>query len=313
MLNKYKTGRNSDVTDMTTPLQSEAITQRKPRLVLMGEFSAGKSTLTNILLDKTPLPMRVTATRLPPVQISLGEPSAMAIRYDGTSIEVPLDEISDVPFDETMMIKVMMQSDVLQLCDLLDMPGISDPNMRQDIWESIIEPEDNVIWCTHATQAWRQSEAAIWKMLSQRVTEENILLITQYDKLQSERDKKRVLKRVEMETQGLFDAIYPVSLLDALNANDDPDAWEASGAAALSEHVIRILMDSGTNLPSLPDPRDDIVQNDLRNTSALREYAESEQTMQMNLAPVIPRRVTTQSDLTKRHRPEAGQGRRIAG
>ena len=301
------------MTDMTTPLQSEAMTQRKPRLVLMGEFSAGKSTLTNILLDKTPLPMRVTATRLPPVQISLGEPSAMAIRYDGTSIEVPLDEISDVPFDETMMIKVMMQSDVLQLCDLLDMPGISDPNMRQDIWESIIEPEDNVIWCTHATQAWRQSEAAIWKMLSQRVTEENILLITQYDKLQSERDKKRVLKRVEMETQGLFDAIYPVSLLDALNANDDPDAWEASGAAALSEHVIRILMDSGTNLPSLPDPRDDIVQNDLRNTSALREYAESEQTMQMNLAPVIPRRVTTQSDLTKRHRPEAGQGRRIAG
>ena len=301
------------MTDMTTPLQSEAMTHRKPRLVLMGEFSAGKSTLTNILLDKTPLPMRVTATRLPPVQISLGEPSAMAIRYDGTSIEVPLDEISDVPFDETMMIKVMMQSDVLQLCDLLDMPGISDPNMRQDIWESIIEPEDNVIWCTHATQAWRQSEAAIWKMLSQRVTEENILLITQYDKLQSERDKKRVLKRVEMETQGLFDAIYPVSLLDALNANDDPDAWEASGAAALSEHVIRILMDSGTNLPSLPDPRDDIVQNDLRNTSALREYAESEQTMQMNLAPVIPRRVTTQSDLTKRHRPEAGQGRRIAG
>ena len=282
---------------------SDMLKSSKPRLVLMGEFSAGKSTLTNILLDKTPLPMRVTATRLPPVQISLGDPAAFAIGHNGERTEVALDAISDVPFDETQMIKIHMQSDVLQLCDLVDMPGISDPNMRQDIWESIIRPDDNILWCTHATQAWRQSEAAIWKQLSEKVSGENLLLITQFDKLRNERDKSRVLKRVEMETNGLFDAIYPVSLLEALNSDDDPDAWAESGAAALSEHVIRILMTGQTDFASLAHTETEIVQNDLRNTAALREFAETEETARLNAKPVVPRRVTSTRH-AERHRPD---------
>ena len=65
-------------TDLTGPGASQA--GQKPRVVLMGEFSAGKSTLSNILLEGAPLPMRVTATRLPPVHISYGAPSARAER-----------------------------------------------------------------------------------------------------------------------------------------------------------------------------------------------------------------------------------------
>jgi hypothetical protein len=301
------------MTEASMDIHPETTSDRKRRLVLMGEFSAGKSTLTNILLDKTPLPMRVTATRLPPVQISYGKPAAFAIGYNGESTEIALDKISDVPFDDTLMVNVYMESDVLQLCDLVDMPGISDPNMRQDIWENIIEPDDNVIWCTHATQAWRQSEAAIWKVLSERVSHENLLIITQFDKLQNERDKKRVLKRVEHETEGLFDAIYPVSLLDALNSDEDPEVWEASGAAALSEHVIRILMDGETALPRMPEDINEIVHNDLRNTAALRERAESEQTALMNKKPILPRRVMSGSRNANRLRsardePQSMQG-----
>lgn len=289
------------MTDAITNNAEVTGAERKPRLVLMGEFSAGKSTLTNILLDNTPLPMRVTATRLPPVQISYGTPAAFAIGYDGQRTEVDVDKIADVPFDETLMIHVQMESDVLQLCDLVDMPGISDPNMRQDIWENIIEPEDNVIWCTHATQAWRQSEAAIWKLLSQQLERENILLITQFDKLQNDRDKRRVVKRVENETKGLFDAIYPVSLIEALNSEEGSEAWESSGAAALSEHIIRLLMGGEPGLPNMPENIDDFVHNDLRNTAALRKVAETEQHARMNKVPVVPRRVVVKTSSPKQH------------
>ena len=44
--------------------------KRKPRVALMGEFSAGKSTLTNVLLGQKSIPVRVTATSLPPVWIT---------------------------------------------------------------------------------------------------------------------------------------------------------------------------------------------------------------------------------------------------
>lgn len=136
-----------------------------------------------------------------------------------------------------------MEADTLQLCDLVDMPGISDPSMPQEIWENVVGENDHVIWCTHATQAWRQSEAAIWNMLRERTRGENLLLITQFDKLQNDRDRDRVRKRVEKETEGLFSAVYPVSLLSALNADEDEDAWEDSGAGVFSEHLIEILLE----------------------------------------------------------------------
>jgi len=227
-------------------------TPRKPRLALMGEFSAGKSTLSNILLGSVPLPMRVTATRLPPVHLSYGEPTAYAVGKDGNQIPFDLSDWESVSLDETQSIHLTMEADTLQLCDLVDMPGISDPNMPKDIWESVVGEADHVVWCTHATQAWRQSEAAIWEMLQESTSGKNLLLITQFDKLRNDRDRARVLKRVKKETDGLFSAVYPISLLEALNAEEDFETWKTSGAAAFSEHLIEILLASGTH-ESQPD------------------------------------------------------------
>lgn len=293
--------------ELKTPANDADSVKRKPRLVLMGEFSAGKSTLTNILLDNTPLPMRVTATRLPPVQVTYGAPAAFAVDKQGNENPIELDDIESVSLDETAWIRVQMQSDVLQLCDLVDMPGISDPNMPHDIWGNAIEASDNVIWCTHATQAWRQSEAAIWKILKEQTSGQNLLLITQFDKLQNERDKKRVLKRVERETAGLFDAIYPVALLEALQSDNDSAAWAASGAAALSEHVIRILMERDVPETTLPTQNDDIVQNDLRNTAALRAFAEAKQESELEALSIVPRRISTNSGGQRRRRVMPGR------
>jgi hypothetical protein len=259
----------------------------KPRLVLMGEFSAGKSTLTNILLDCAPLPMRVTATRLPPVKMSYGKPATYAVGLNDVRREIDIEALETVSLEDTLQIEIQMHADVLQMCDILDMPGISDPSMPQEFWEDILDQNDHVIWCTHATQAWRQSEAAVWNTLQEQTSGRNVLLITQFDKLQSARDKARVLKRVEHETNGLFDAVYPISLLDALNAGDDYAVWEKSGAAAFSEHVINLLLEGG-NQASAPAQADEkIIRNDLRDTSILREHVSA----LADAKPVIPRRV----------------------
>lgn len=273
-------------------------TAAKPRLVLMGEFSAGKSTLTNIILDSQPLPMKVTATRLPPVQISYGTPAAFAVSDDGTKTPIALDSLENVCMDETAMIEVHMEAEALELCDLLDMPGISDPNMPPEMWENVITPRDCVIWCTHATQAWRQSEAAIWNILRPQSSGTNVLLITQFDKLQNDRDKMRVRKRVEKETEGLFDAIYPVSLLSALRAGEDEEIWQESGVAAFSEHVIRVLTgdlkpDATSSVPETP-----IHGKDLRHPSVVPEPEITE------IEPrIVPRRVASGAGANMRRRP----------
>lgn len=273
---------------------------RKPRLALMGEFSAGKSTLSNLLLGCDPLPTRVTATRLPPVWMSHGDEAAFAIGHDGQQAPIELADIDQVDLAETRLIRVFLRSELLELCDLIDMPGISDPNMSPEVWRSVFDLADSVIWCTHATQAWRQSEAATWENLRALTRGDNLLLITQFDKLIAERDRARVLARVRKETDGQFSAVYPVSLLRALKAGDDVEAWAASGAAAFTNHLVELLLaqapeDDG-GLARLDLPRaDDVKAGDAIGSSNADDDPDSEAGMQFDALPdadrVMPKRV----------------------
>ncbi|MEZ5715810.1 MAG: GTPase [Paracoccaceae bacterium] len=216
--------------------------QRKPRVALMGEFSAGKSTLSNMLMGESPFPVKVTATRLPPVWASFGPAAAVAVDHDGVERPLDLGDLSSVTLENTALIRLSRETDILELCDLIDMPGVSDPNMPADVWLKLIDEIDFVIWCTHANQAWRQSEAAIWERIMDRTNGGNILLVTQIDKIRNDRDRARVLSRVRKETQGLFEAVYPVSLIEALNAGDDFKAEQEAGTAAFIEHLVDVLV-----------------------------------------------------------------------
>jgi len=216
----------------------------------MGEFSAGKSTLSNMLLGDAPFPVKVTATRLPPVWASYGENAAIAVGRDGEETPFDISDMSNVSLAGTAYIRLHRKADILQLCDLIDMPGVSDPNMPAESWMPLVEEIDFVIWCTHATQAWRQSEAAIWERLVEHTNGENILLITQIDKIRNERDRGRISSRVRKETGDLFKATFPVSLLQAINAGDDFELSQEKGTAEFVEHLIDVLLK-----PSTPSPR----------------------------------------------------------
>lgn len=230
------------MTDTQTDKTAARLAHRKPRLALMGEFSAGKSTLSNLLLGCAPLPVRVTATRLPPVWISYGEEDARRVDMGGVEHPLNIEDLSDIQLEDTRLIKLYLKADALEICDLIDMPGISDPNMSSDVWQGVFSEVDSVVWCTHATQAWRQSEAAVWESIHAQTNGNNLLLISQFDKLRTERDQARVLGRVQKETDGLFKAVFPVSLLQALNAENDVELWKKSGAAQFTDALIEMLL-----------------------------------------------------------------------
>ncbi|WP_245943024.1 dynamin family protein [Rhodovulum viride] len=231
----------------------------RPCLALMGEFSAGKSTLIHLLIGQSPLPVKVTATQLPPVRLSYG--SAPAWREDrfGRTEPVEMDDLHRLSSAETRLIQIHAEAEILKLCDLIDMPGISDPNMGSEVWENAIGLADGVIWCSHATQAWRQSEAAVWDMFADRLGETSLLLLTRFDKLVTERDRARVLRRVRRETEGLFADICPIALTDALDARDNPARWAASGADGFGHALRQVLRLLGAtandrDAPVLLDP-----------------------------------------------------------
>lgn len=214
---------------------------RTPRIAIMGEFNAGKSTLCNLLMRTRALPEQVTATRLAPVWMTRAPGQDMRVTLDGDEQPINIDTLNAIPFEDTLYVRLCLEADILDHCDFIDFPGISDPNMDAEVWERVLVEADAVIWLTHATQAWRQSEAAVWETVPEDVRARSILLVTRFDKLTSEADRGRVLHRLNRETGHDFAKIFPISLTDALDAQDDYDAWDASGAAALLDHLAELI------------------------------------------------------------------------
>lgn len=238
---------------------------RKPRLAIMGEFSSGKSTLCNVLLGSRPLLEKVTATQLPPVWLSYGSAPAYVQRLDGEREPLDVADLGGVSLDGTEHVRIYLKSEMLKYCDLIDMPGISDPSMAPEVWERMAHLADGVLWCTHATQAWRQSEAGVWATFPEELRAHSMLLVTRFDKIISEADRLRVLKRVATETRGLFAEFFPISLTQAMAAGDDQKVWVASGGYAFTNalfDLVNRLADSDATLtddvqdqdPEQPEP-----------------------------------------------------------
>lgn len=217
--------------------------QAKPCLALMGEFSAGKTTLANLLIGASPLPVRIIATQLPPVKISYGSDEPFRVDLEGNSVPIDLNALDGLDLPSTLYLQLFSTEDFLMHCDLLDMPGISDPNMGANVWERMIDQAQGIIWCSHAVQAWRQSEAAVWDALPTSLHRNSLLLLTQIDKVTSPADRARIVTRVGRETEGLFRAVLPISLLTATQEQENYDRWAQSGAGALVDNLISLLND----------------------------------------------------------------------
>ena len=237
---------------MSSPDAASSVTKR-PIIALMGEFSAGKSTLANLLLGEGRSPVKVTATQMPLIWYTKGEGDPVVVGTDGSETEVARDEIEGVDVASTAHILIRSGAEILDILDLIDMPGNSDPNMSAEVWQRSIHHADAVIWCTHANQAWRQSEAAVWEELPDTLYGRSILLLTRFDKILGDKNRHRVLRRVQSETRDLFRHVLPISLVEALAATNQPEKWAACGAEAFSDALLDIVMNE-TPLPAEPAP-----------------------------------------------------------
>ncbi|AZL59211.1 hypothetical protein EI545_10380 [Tabrizicola piscis] len=288
---------------------------RKPRIAIMGEFSSGKSTLCNVLMGARPLLEKVTATQLPPVWLSYGPDDAYTMGLDGVAYDLDVADLVNVSLETTEHVRIFMKSDILRYCDLIDMPGISDPSMSPEVWERMAHLADGVLWCTHATQAWRQSESGVWSTFPAEMRKNSLLLITRFDKILGDKDKAKVQKRVVSEVDGLFADVFPVSLLKAMTAGEDETKWIDSGAQAFASalfDLVHRLIDEGFPEPGeeamppiTPDPAD---PGESGKSLIARSFERLTVIRNTPVIKVMPRRVAAGERLLRTERPTEETG-----
>ncbi|NPD16115.1 hypothetical protein HOY34_12990 [Xinfangfangia sp. D13-10-4-6] len=226
---------------IVSPAALARLTERAnapPRLAVSGEFSSGKSTLLNLLLGQDILPIRATATALPSVWISYGDREGHFIDANGRQQPLPSEGIDWVP-SNARYIRLYVIADVLKDCEIIDLAGLSDPDRPDSVIQEMLSYASLAIWCTPATQAWRQSERAAWLTVPARIRANSILAVTRSDKLRNAQERDRVMRRVCCEADGLFAAATPISAMQAKIAleNADDDGFAESGIDQLASLV----------------------------------------------------------------------------
>ena len=212
----------------------------RPTAALMGEFSAGKSTLLNVLLGRDILPTRATATAMPAVWTTHGATRrATGLSYDGVQIDLDPDSLDHGGGDGLLAIRLEDPAEILQHLDILDTPGISDARLQMGLIPFLASHVDFAVWCSPVTQLWRQSERAMWRSLPATLRSRSILAVTGIDRVLPG-DLVRAMDRARKETSRLFGSHLPVASPVAVAAREAglEEQWFESGAAAIVDAIV---------------------------------------------------------------------------
>jgi hypothetical protein len=198
---------------------------QRPRVIVLGEGNAGKTSLVNLLLDQALLPGSVVANTRRPVVLRF----AKSIVVTGVTPfgRLDLQQADGEPHYGSGLesLEIGLPNPKLAAFDLVDTPAMS-ASAQLDVGEA-----DLLLWCTVATQAWKQSERRLWMTIGKRHHRRAILVATHKDSLRGDEEKK-VGARLTAETADCFGAIVFVCAT-AWRESFGPDRRQHSGAAEL--------------------------------------------------------------------------------
>jgi hypothetical protein len=162
-----------------------------------------------------------------------------AVSESGARVPVSPDAVKMLVRENISYLDIRMPDELLHRFELIDTPGFADPFQDSARMMDVIENADICVWCTLATQAWRQSERKIWLSLPVRFRASGILVVTHVDALAHQSEQERIRARLEDEVAGLFADIVLLTVPDAMRAIQadgritDTELWRDSGGSAL--------------------------------------------------------------------------------
>jgi hypothetical protein len=211
----------------------EARMAEKPRVIVVGEGNAGKTSLVNLLLDQVLLPESVIANTRWPVVVRFAPSVVVTGITPFGRLDLRHGNIEPQHGSILQSLELGLPNPRLASFDLVDTPALSTPAQL----DSLRPGADLLLWCTVATQAWKESERRLWMTVGRRHRRRAILVATHRDNLRGD-DIGKIRSRLTAETTDCFGAI---TFVCASRRDGSPLRREDSGAAELDALITSSL------------------------------------------------------------------------
>ncbi|NWJ95509.1 MAG: dynamin family protein [Chloroflexi bacterium] len=228
-------GEESQVTRLTTLHNN--LCDRAVRVVTIGAFNQGKSTLINALIGAKVLPVALVPTTAVMTRVVSANPPGATLYYAGssqTTREVSLEEVSAYliidpegkPRAQLRLVEVRCpwRSAVGSPLDLYDTPGFNDRSEQAAAAREAIENADLLLFMLDARQPLTEQEELIWQGWVAQVGARPLFLLNFLNLLEEE-DRELALQRVR------------TGLRERLNLSDEPELLEINALLALRSRL----------------------------------------------------------------------------
>lgn len=215
------------------------------RIVVVGEFQSGKSSVINALLRAPVLPTDPGLAGRPLIKITHTPAPSLSIVAEDTvgRIYKPAD-LDELCNGETLSsCEIKMELGQLEGVEIVEVPFQPDTGIsKRDL--DMIADADLMIWVTIASQAWRLSEKALVERLPYDLRERSILAISRADKLRSADDFDKIERRLQKDASPFFsEIVFMQASMDTVERSiADTRMWEESGGAALASIAQEIVV-----------------------------------------------------------------------
>lgn len=126
------------------------------------------------------------------------------------------------PAEAAKLIEIGLPHNLLRFVEIIETREFPD-EPADSVLARAMKPIDLAIWCTLATQAWKESERSEWRRIPAGRRQLALMVVTYKDAVRA-RDERKVLARLRHDTAGFaFNDIVLVSLRDALEAQNALD------------------------------------------------------------------------------------------
>ena len=176
----------------------EEVLSRPIRVVILGEYNSGKTSVADVLIGDGLLPTSVVSNTKLPVLITYAEtPALHGVDAGGGLVRIDSrgdDALVDASYQA---LRVALPLERLRGFQILDTPSMVKP-------DTFVQDSDIVIWCTVATRAWTETERATWSALPKRCRRNALLVVTNRHALNGGDEEAHVTERLRAVTHGLF-------------------------------------------------------------------------------------------------------------